>query len=453
MVCTHSNPSAGFYAGQADDLIVNEHNTGMLKHWEVGRMMDINDEFLNHATHPSMHKYVMRSGHHHCRQTTRTGPASATPAPTNRHPSSTPWSSSFTTTCSLGSTATAHGWSRTHASASPARSCSSALPTFDYNHSTFHQPRELQSPVCVLAWRHPASVIQSLSNFDIKAERVGMNSQRWAQLALDMWMSALQACRGVPTVLLPSDLTAPATVEAFLQFAFQQIKAARDVHRLARTGQLSEPVEVHAEVRDSVPAVGLMRRLQEARQSAGRKPLFIHKTRQKLPVMAKQPVTVPKPPPPTDELRTAAVWEPRMPPFAVLWRHFLRYHAQSSHAAGMATHARATVQACSVRSTLIPVGGEELRWNVTVPLGQLVDGLGIPGFQPVHDAVASLWPEGCAVDPPLDLKLLVVATEAVLQAVAERPGELGPTQVASEVLALHAMLRREWDTEALARMN
>lgn len=49
----HADCSTGFYAGQADDLIVNEHNTGMLKHWEVGRMMDINDDFLSHATHPS----------------------------------------------------------------------------------------------------------------------------------------------------------------------------------------------------------------------------------------------------------------------------------------------------------------------------------------------------------------------------------------------------------------
>lgn len=48
-----SDRVSGFYAGQADELLVNQYDTGMLKHWEMERMMDINDSFLSHATHPS----------------------------------------------------------------------------------------------------------------------------------------------------------------------------------------------------------------------------------------------------------------------------------------------------------------------------------------------------------------------------------------------------------------
>lgn len=38
--------------------------------------------------------------------------------------------------------------------------------------------------MCVLTWRHPASVIQSLSFYDTKSILVGMNTQRYGNSLL-----------------------------------------------------------------------------------------------------------------------------------------------------------------------------------------------------------------------------------------------------------------------------
>ena len=300
------------------------------------------------------------------------------------------------------------------------------------------------------------------------------HSSRWAQLALDTWISALQACRGHPTVVLPTDLTAPATVDVFLKLAVQQLNAARAVHRQARGGAAqqhaaqqhtgdSDSVEGQnpspAEMHDHVPAVGLQRRLaafadqpltsasQESSRASSEHQRPSGASRLQKPNDAEEPPTGTVPTL-DDGLRmsvSADAWEPRIPSYAVLWRHFLRYHGESSHAANLTAARKAAVQACTMQSTLASVDAG--RWNTSVPLRHLLDGQGLggAGSTPVRDAVAAMWPAGCAVDPPLDLKLLVVATEAVLQEVVQRPGAIHPSHVASEILVLHVVLRREWD--------
>lgn len=272
-------------------------------------------------------------------------------------------------------------------------------------------------------------------------------------------------------MVLPTDLTAPATVDAFLRFALQQVNAARAVHMWARKkttvlydGQDVEHVQQQRTVDDDDPLESLVqRRLQsvidqppDVDQPSEARPTPSYGMQRPLAAAGHSQLKVALPhaqqtPPATDELQTAAsqdAWEPRLPSYAVLWRHFLRYHAQSSHATSLDPQGKAAVRACSKDSTLVPVDSE--KWNVTLPLQHLRTGhRGSQDNAAVHDAVAGMWPAGCAVQPPLDLKLLVVAMETVLQELAQRPGRMAPSDVASEILALHVVLRREWDREAL----
>lgn len=145
---------------------------------------------------------------HPSTQTTRNGPALGTPAHIKILPLLRSCCTSFTAMCFLGSIATAHGLSKTPGCVSQAAysygvylsdispervlmivhnheshtktNCLTSHTSgnkHDHHHLVYH--RELQSPVCVLAWRHPASVIQSLSLFDIKASKIGMDGQRY----------------------------------------------------------------------------------------------------------------------------------------------------------------------------------------------------------------------------------------------------------------------------------
>lgn len=577
----------------------------MLKHWELAHMMNVNDDFLRAATHQSMltlaHTCIrgcMRT--HGCthgctHQLIHTNPYTdfthwtgigysgsyqAKPKHVfmwkfrhvvqpvlNRH---CPWVLKDPRLCFTGDLVLRYG----------SRSTTFVHGACTYNALYAH--RDLQSPVCVLVWRHPAHVIQSLNHFSEKSGDVGMdapryvfakhvgvqpinlptpgaalNNHRWTQLVYDMWMSAIRTCRGYPTVLLPSDLTTPATVDAFLHMALVQLEKARAVHAQARMqgaqhskhqgsshkeskdildksndgdeGQENGNDDVYMETAqdqqlrqalfmgsddppqqqgrgdydgDGPPAAqdGTRRaaaRLRRRRRmfsstsktmgpsnwlqsSRVRKQANSVRSRTR---SAEAPAALSEANPlglnprewDDDGLSVvphASAWRPKMPSFGVMWRHYLRYHGESAHSKNMTKRDKAVVDNCRMGATFVPMqlsGDSEaawqgagvnstIQWNTTVPLLHLLnaarDGMDIHGGRDihrgrdVHDAVAATWPSNCALEPMVDLQLLVVALETVLQELVHpNRAPVDTTRIASHILTLHAELRERWEQE------
>ncbi len=445
----------------------------------------------------------------------------------------------------------------------------------------------------------------------------------------DMWISALRACRGYPTVLLPSDLTSPATVDVFLHMALDQLRAARQVHVQATeqghggsqwsrggshgratsqraegfsrknddteasrhqddqvggtqiqmqqdfyaahasdasrgstdstgavveqhdddgakttpqpsegatlqqqpsadTAQQQHPIEDAVQLRsslfarpahkhsspglthqndddsrddphDSMPAVQLVHRrrvlstttglfawLKSSKFSKNKKKNTAstrrRRTRSSHPAEAPAPSSSARAATPEilagmeplhDDLSVvpaASLWQPTMPSYGVVWRHYLRYYGESTHSQNMTQHEKETVQSCKMGATIMPVKswpssstleagwrdeGEllpSISWNTTVPLLHLLDPFA-PGTD-VHAAVTATWPQGCALNRLedkrllVDLQLLVVAFETVLQELVQGPASpKDSTRIASHILTLHAELRDRWEQE------
>jgi hypothetical protein len=84
----------------------------------------------------------------------------------------------------------------------------------------------LSNPVCVLAYRHPALTAVRLSQHPDKGRKFNLTPEWYLGNWEDYMLRALHVCAKVPTVLLPTDLAEPRTLDAFYSLLDVQLRAA-----------------------------------------------------------------------------------------------------------------------------------------------------------------------------------------------------------------------------------